>query len=70
LIEAIRQLRSAIDFISPKLPEFSIHARVVLTKEQTVDVKTSEFRAFIKWIREDKKGTFDKANNIYLEKKP
>jgi hypothetical protein len=66
LSHAIRQLDQSIDQLSSNLDGLRINARVVLSKTQTPDLRTS---AYIKFVKKIKRlgGTFQHKNKILIE---
>ncbi len=66
LTHAIQQLDKSIDNLSPNLEEFAINARVVLSKIQTPDLRTSKYKKFVTKINR-LGGTFKHKNKILTE---
>jgi hypothetical protein len=59
LIGAIAQIEKTIKWFNFHDTDFTIHARVVLTKAYAPDVRDNRFLKFVERIKIDKKGTFD-----------
>ncbi len=66
LTHAIQQLDQSIDNLSPSIEEFAINARVVLSKTQTPDLRTTKYKKFVTKVKR-LGGTFVHKNKILTE---
>ena len=69
LIDAIEQISRTIDELKTKLPDFSIFARIVITRFNTIELRnTSQYKELLRKVNKNKDGIIIKEN-ILDEKK-